>query len=66
MRQKAVEQHAKAAAAPPSSASLRVAGEGGEVRGVRGEGGASCPRDCSLGLAIIVLTFVGVPMAASS
>ena len=30
-----------------------------------GEEGASCPRDRSLGLAIIVLKFVGLPMAVA-
>ena len=50
-------------------------GEGGGGRGRRGkegrgermagEGGASCPRDRSLGLAIIDLKFVGLPMAVT-
>ena len=56
----------------PPSASLKRPGGGGRGGGGeagggrRAEGGASCPRDWSLGLAIIVLKVVGLPMAVTS
>ena len=58
---RAAEQHAKPAAAPSTVGISKRPGGGGE-----GERGGSCPRDWILGLAIIVLTFVGLPMAVTS
>ena len=62
-RRKAAERRAKTAAAP-STVGISKRPEGGG-RGGGGEGGASCPRERSLGLAIIVLKFVDLPMAVT-
>ena len=61
-RRRAAERRAKAAAAPSTVGISKR--PGGGLGG--GEGGASCPRDYSLGLAIIVWKFVGLPIAVTS
>ena len=59
-RRRAAQRHAKAAAVPSTvGISKRPGGGGGVGEGGRGEGRASCPRDQSLGLGIIVLNFYG-------
>ena len=59
-RRKAAERRAKAAAAPSTVCISKRPGEGG-----RGDKGGVLPQRLRLGLAIIVLKFVGLPMAVA-
>ena len=66
-RCRAADRHMKAAAASSTvSISKRPRGGGKGGGGDGGGGRGSCPRDWSPGLAIIVLKFVGLPMAVTS